>query len=398
MKDDNYHLINYHLLSNPLSSYQMSVKKGLLIFPILKDLNRADGILVKNEGIRNGFLQHNIAVDALDFTSKGVFRKDEQILAFHPNRYRRIYQYNFSAWKTIREFIQREQYDFIWFRVSIITSAVAKFIKQLKKNSPSCKIIIEYGAYPFADELPRLKRLYYYLNKSNEKAAHKAADYVITYCGQDHIDNVPNIPINNGIELDKLTVVKIHTNVNEKINLISVSSLKKWHAYERFLEGLHTYVKNNNSTKVHFNIVGNGPEYEKLTGIVKNYNLERYVTFHSFKTGKELDEIYNDNHVAIGTLGFHRVGISNSSSLKNREYFARGLPIVVSTPDKDMPPSLPYVKYVEEGESNLNIEEIVSFTKNIYNQPGLNQTIRKYAEENVSWKSKIKVVLEYLNK
>ena len=93
-----------------------TINKGLLIFPILKDLNKADGILVKNEGIRGGFLENGIDVDVLEFNTSGIFNKDEQVYAFHPDRYRRIYQYNTTAWKRIGEHIRQKNYDFIWFR------------------------------------------------------------------------------------------------------------------------------------------------------------------------------------------------------------------------------------------------------------------------------------------
>ena len=149
---------------------------------------------------------------------------------------------------------------------------------------------------------------------------------------------------------------------------------------------------------IHFNIVGKGPEYEKLVALTNDLNLNGHVTFHDFKTGKDLDVVYEENDVAIGTLGFHRIGITNSSSLKNREYFARGLPIVLSTNDLDMPATLPFVKYLPEGEEPIAIGEVVKYAQRVYQTPDLNYVIRSYAEEHISWKSKTKTVLEYLSR
>lgn len=374
----------------------MSETKGLLIFPIIKDLNKPDGILLKNEGIRKAFLENSVQVDVLEFTSKGIFNQDEQLFSFRKGKYGRMYQYYITAWKEIADYIAGKNYDFIWFRMPLVTYFIARFIKSIKEKRPHCKIILEYGAYPFADELTGLKKRFYLLNRNNEIKAHQYADFVITYSGQEKVDNLVNIPINNGIDLSGIPV-NPEASIDKGINFISVSSLKKWHAYERFIEGMASYIREPGTTPIHFNIVGNGPDYGKLSSLANELKLNDYISFHDFKTGKELDRIYEQNHVAIGTLGFHRIGITNSSSLKNREYFARGLPIVLSTPDLDMPNDLSFVKYVPEGEDPINIKSVVAFAKEVYASAGLHKMIRAYADENVSWNSKIKTILDYLN-
>ncbi len=371
--------------------------RGLLIFPILKDLSKADGILVKNEGIRKGFLANGVDVDTLEFNTSGVYNGEEKIYDFSPGRYARIFQYNVLAWKKILAYIGKEQYDFIWFRIPILTPPIAWFVKGLKKTYPHCVILLEYGAYPYVNELAGFKKTLFHLNRGYEKMAHRNADYVITYSGQDSVDKVPNIPINNGIDLEGIPVAAPGA-IGKKLNVISVSSLKKWHAYERFIAGLPAYLEQKKHLPIHFNIVGNGPEYDKLAQLVESLKLQEHVTFHKFKTGRELDAIYEKNHLAIGTLGFHRIGITNSSSLKNREYFARGLPIVLSTADLDMPPGLTYVQYVPEGEEPIDIASVVDFAKRVYGMPDLNEMIREYAENHVSWTSKIAEVLPYLIK
>jgi glycosyltransferase involved in cell wall biosynthesis len=373
------------------------VKKGILIFPLFKDLNPSNGIISKNEGIKNGFFSNGIEVDVLEFNSTGIFTKDAQIFNYHPNRYRRILQHNYHIWKNILDIIQRSTYEFVWLRASILTSAIADFLGQIKAKCPSCKIILEYGAYPFVKELTALKQAIYYLNIRNERRAHRFSDFIISYSGQEYIDDRINIPINNGVDVESIPFAANTEPISSTINFISVSSLRKWHAYERFIEGMAIFKQGKHEQLVNFHIVGNGPEYDKLVQATKKLGLEDDVIFHGFKSGTQLDNIFQRSHVAIGTLGFHRIGLNNSSSLKNREYFARGLPLVLSTFDKDMPASLPFVKYIPEGEEPVNIADIVAFSRNVYLIPDVNQTIRDYAHENLSWKSKIKTVLEYLN-
>ncbi|MGV3527643.1 MAG: glycosyltransferase [Flavisolibacter sp.] len=366
--------------------------KALLIFPILKDLNPADGILVKNEGIRKGFIQNDVEIDVLEFTSAGVLNDKERIASFSANKWQRIIQYNTAAWKRIGEFVERNNYDLIWFRMPLLQPWITSFIKQVKERKPGCRIILEYGAYPFENELSGAKKWQYRLFRTNYKLAHHFADRVITYSGQKDVDGVPNIPINNGIDVDSIPVVRSSFKDGEVLHCISVSSVKKWHAYERFISGMAEF----RSGKIVFHVVGDGPDLQKLKELAKQNSLEEKVIFHGFKTGAALDEIYNQSHLAIGTLGFHRIGLTNSSSLKNREYFARGLPIILSTPDLDMPASLPFVNYVPGDESTIDISEIMRFAKQVYQSPHLNQQIRAYAEQHLSWKSKVADVLAHL--
>ncbi|TCZ73129.1 glycosyltransferase [Flaviaesturariibacter aridisoli] len=376
----------------------MSQKKGLLIFPILKDLNAADGILVKNAGIQKGFEENNIPVDVLEFNSQGVFNGSEKVYSFSTGRYGRIYQFYVSAWNAIARYVAKKRYDFIWFRVPLLTPFIADFVAYVRKQLPDCQIILEYGGYPYENELQGFRKKFYLMNKRFEKKLHGNADFIITYLGQESVDGLPNIPIGNGIDIDKIRMVQGQPPLNEGIQMISVSSLKKWHAYDRIIEGMATYVRRPDAKKIVFHVIGMGPEYERLTGLVAQHQLQDYVIFHGNKIESELDTLYDQGHVAICTMGFHRVGVSTSSSLKNREYFARGLPIVVSIPDEDMPVDLPSVLEVPADESPVDIEAIVRFTEKVYEDPNAGRNIRAWAEDKVTWKSKVRTVLEFLEK
>lgn len=370
--------------------------KALLIFPILTDLNQADGILVKNEGIYTGFLENGVETDKLEFTSQGVFCGEEKLFAFSSSRYRRIWQYHTSVWKAILDFALSTNYDLIWFRLPMVQPFIASFIKQVKRTKPDCRIILEYGAYPYVNELAGIKKMLYRINTKFERQTHNLADRVITYSGQYEVDGLPNIPINNGIDLKNIPVVTTCLKADDVIHFISVSSIKKWHAYDRFIRGMADYLSQPGAALIHFHVVGEGPEHQKLIELVSQYRLDKNVSFHGFKTGAALDDVYQQAHAAIGTLGFHRIGLTNSSSLKNREYFARGLPVVLSTLDQDMPAELSYVHYIPGDESPVAIHEIIRFVQGVQ-RPNLHAEIREYAEQHLSWKSKIAEVLEHLH-
>ena len=51
--------------------------------------------------------------------------------------------------------------------------------------------------------------------------------------------------------------------------------------------------------------------------------------------GEELDELFEQADMGIGSLARHRSGITHIKTLKNREYAARGLPFIYSEMDSD---------------------------------------------------------------
>jgi glycosyltransferase involved in cell wall biosynthesis len=51
--------------------------------------------------------------------------------------------------------------------------------------------------------------------------------------------------------------------------------------------------------------VGNGKEIPNLKKLVDNLHLSKQVIFHGFKTGDELDSLFNSCHIAVGSLGLH---------------------------------------------------------------------------------------------
>ena len=130
-------------------------------------------------------------------------------------------------------------------------------------------------------------------------------------------------------------------------------------------------------------------EKAEITDIIKTNYLEPYVILYGKKHGEELDKIFDKCDFGIGSLGRHRVGISDIKTLKNREYAARGIPFVYSETDADFD-LRPYVLKVPADESPINIEQIIHFYQHTKITP---QEIRG-SIENLSWKNQMKKVID----
>jgi hypothetical protein len=100
--------------------------------------------------------------------------------------------------------------------------------------------------------------------------------------------------------------------------------------------------------------------------------------------------------VAIGALGIHRKKLSESSTLKSREYCSRGIPYIIASTDPDFPPDFPYLLRIPEDETAIDIEKVLGFVSRIYQDPDHPQKMRRYAEEHLDWSIKMHTLKTFL--
>jgi len=147
---------------------------------------------------------------------------------------------------------------------------------------------------------------------------------------------------------------------------------------------------------VKLHLVGEGSAIAYLKKLVTEKGLERQVMFHGFKTGEELDEMFNKCHVAVGSLGLHRLGFRESSVLKDKEYCARGIPFIYSLPDADFPGKSRYRFKVPADDTPLDMTAIMAFCRGILKNKNHTMEMREFAFHNLDWKHKMKKLKLYL--
>ena len=170
-----------------------------------------------------------------------------------------------------------------------------------------------------------------------------------------------------------------------------------WHGIDRFIRGLHEHNAHYaNSTKIVLHIVGDGPGLPHLKDLTNNLGLNENVIFHGFKSGKELDEMFDMCHIALDALAGFRKGLTEISSLKSREYCARGIPFIASSRDADFPDGWEYVQKIPDDESSIDMNLVIDFANRVMADPEHPQKMRKYAEEHLDWMAKMKILKEFL--
>ncbi|MDN5337924.1 MAG: hypothetical protein PWQ20_994 [Thermotogaceae bacterium] len=200
----------------------------------------------------------------------------------------------------------------------------------------------------------------------------------------------------NGIDL--LEIPKINPPKFEKeLHLIGVANIAYWHGYDRVIRGLSEYYSYRKSPKkkIYFHIVGDGPELPKLKKLTEKLKLEEYVIFHGPKHGEELDRMFDSSHIAVASLGMHRSNLKTGSTLKVREYCARGIPFIIGYEDVDFPKDFPFSLRVPSDESPIDIQSVIQFYEDLKKKfPDYPSLMRKYAEEKLSWEVKMKPLVE----
>ncbi|MEN8122837.1 MAG: glycosyltransferase [Bacteroidota bacterium] len=265
-------------------------------------------------------------------------------------------------------------------------------VNKLKKNN--VRILMEIPSYPYDDEykgvgfsLKIIKRV----EEVYRRYFYKYVDRMVTYSTVHKIFGVDTIKINNGIDIKSIPLRK-KLNKGADIHLLAVAVVNVWHGYDRIFEGLKSYYKNTPKTKVYLHIVGDGEDDEskKYRFLVKKYQLEDYVLFYGFRSGDDLNVIFDKADFAVGSIGVHRIGLINTNPIKFGEYAARGIPFLYSG-IYDLFEDQPFIYKVSNDETAVNISDLVGFiNRHQFNGSDL----RKFAEENLTWEIQMKKIID----
>lgn len=293
---------------------------------------------------------------------------------------------------------------FVYIRHRALDRRYYHFIKSIREKYPHVKIILEIPTYPYKGELLHNRTMwpFYFKDAFRKNRLKNIVDRIAILTDDDTIFGVPTLRIHNGIMVDAITPAAMHEET-DTINLIAVSACLPVHGYERCIQGLADYYNSKDSGRriVKFHMVGEGEELELYKSLVQKYHLEKYVIFYGKKTGKELDAIYDQADIAMGAFAFYKAGITISSTLKMKEYLAKGLPAVsgcyedsFGTDHADF-----YLGFAND-DSTVDIAKIVRFyednLKKYGSKEALRDTIRSYAKEKVDMSVVMKPVVDFI--
>lgn len=201
------------------------------------------------------------------------------------------------------------------------------------------------------------------------------------------------LTLGNGIDTSQIKIRTFCEFPHQQLHMLFVGYVVPWHGIDRIILGMSKY---NGSRDIYLHIVGEGLELQNLRKLVSTLHLEPRVIFHGFKSGTDLDAMFDQCHIAIGSLAGFRVNLIELSSLKSREYCARGIPFLMASKDADFPETWEYIQMVPADESPIDMKTVISFAERVMADPNHPQKMRRYAEDHLDWLAKMKVLKEFL--
>lgn len=330
--------------------------------------------------------------------TKHYFRKiDNLTIDEFPHSFLGRMKKKFFYYNKLQDYILNKEFEFIYVRYNHFADKYfINFLKNLK--SEGIKIFLEIPTYPYDEEIKDMKLKNILKEKKYRYKLKEYVDRIITFSEDDEIFGVKTIKINNGVDIENIKVVNKNKEQNNyEINFIGVAMISLWHGFDRMILSMAEYYKNNPKEIVRFHIVGDGDKkvVTELKDLVKKNNLEEHVMFYGYKSGKDLDEIYNKVDIAVGSLGFSRIGLKGGSPLKTREYIAKGVPIILGYEDISLKNTLDFIYQVPNDESVFDLYKILDWYKNLDKD---STKIRRYAEDNLTWNKQMKKVVDYILK
>jgi len=265
----------------------------------------------------------------------------------------------------------------------------------------TCKIVTEYQSKELDDIKLSGKGLSYWNEFFFGKLLIMQSDaiigvtdeitkYEVSRSGDPH---KPHLTIGNGFLVQSVPLRQIPPHNGEDLHLLCVANVSRWHGLDRLLQGLATY---SGTPRVVLHIAGDGVELPHLQQFAEDLGITDNVLFHGFTTGRALDALFDQCHIAVGSLGIHRVGLKEASILKAREYCARGIPFVYGISDPDFPEDFPYILHLPADETSIDIETILAFARTVCGDPDHPQIMCRYAEEHLDWSVKMKKLKDFL--
>lgn len=295
-----------------------------------------------------------------------------------------------------------EHPSFLYIRKpAVISKEFIEFLKGVKASFPDALVILELPTYPYDEEMKNPMMILGLRKDQKYRIRLKGlVDYIATMASDEFIFGIPTIRFINGIDLESVSKKHPFGSIRESndMNIAFVAQFAPWHGADRMIKGLAEYYQNGGERNVILHMAGEGSESAALESQVKNEGLEDHVIFYGNLHGEDLDELYDGCSFAVASLGLHRIGHEIASTLKTREYLAKGLPFVYAGKvDVFESDPVDFAFQIPLDESGVDINAMLRFHDSLYEKESeevLIDRIREYAQQNVDFSTTMKSAIQ----
>ena len=296
-----------------------------------------------------------------------------------------------------------------YFRFELLRhKRYSKMLSICKKSH--AKIVLEIPTFPPYEESLARSRNYFkngnflsafktfigsFLVRLDTYRFAKKVDMVILVADDFKFKNTKTIRIENGIDL-KQNKYSFQT-PSSVVRIIAVSNFAVWNGYDRAIKGLSEYIQTNKKKDISIVFVGDVNKASSLIKMVDELHLHDVVRFTGSLSGIELDEEYSKCDVAMAGLGNHRRKVFANSSLKVKEYAARGKIMILSDSEGIEEEIKQKSFVVPSNETPIDFSSFVRWYRSLKNVEQATLEISAYANKNYSWELQIEKIVKEID-
>jgi glycosyltransferase involved in cell wall biosynthesis len=198
------------------------------------------------------------------------------------------------------------------------------------------------------------------------------------------LPNCINIDSNKNHDLSKDSSKQ---NTDHQRWVMLIGSMAEWHGMDRLINSLRNSPLASNKS-IHVDIIGVNNDINVQTKLPSNTTIQ----FLGKIQPTEIEATLKTYHLAIGSLAFYKIKISEACPLKVRDYWRAGLPVLMAYQDTscmENPTLAQFQFYASNNPQDLPIEKIHDFVTQLYHQPNINEEIRNIAFTSIDYQKKI---------
>ncbi len=193
----------------------------------------------------------------------------------------------------------------------------------------------------------------------------------------------------DGVNCSEIPIRKFNGYSNPKIKLLFMkgsSSNQPWSGLTRLIESIKQDNKHRFELYVTGNIV-NTEDYQedfiKLTGRLSN---------------EELINLVNDMDLGVSNLANYLIDFNETTNLKSRDYFARGLPFIQANtmPDIEGTTAQNFYLLLPNDNTIIDMNAVADFALKMRQDKEVSQRMRDFAQQKLDWSVTVKELSQNL--
>lgn len=311
--------------------------------------------------------------------------------------------YDRASLALAKSLVEGEGLDFVYMRHGTCDAHTLDLLDYLHGNGVCT--VVEFPTFPYDRNATGLK---WHLDlakdrRSREKMS-RYVDFGVDYSGYKDIFGIPCMSISNGIAARSYRPRAAVPDPDTSIAFIGVALVTYWNGYDRLIRAMHAYRESGGAeVALSFHIVGDGDELPNLRKLVTEFGMEDAVHFHGFLSGDDLEAVYEESDIGIGSLSPSRKYKGHiMSSLKTKEYVAKGLPFIKGDVDPAFDSEeADFAFDVTDDETDIDLGAIVDWYRGLVARDprgSLAKRIHEYSERNLTWEADLSPVVEEIGK